>query len=187
MKVARKTVSWYCPEGASLLDAEVLHASTDRSENVLGLASCGGEDGENVPPHLNQLFVGPTIYAASVGLTRCFLWHLQRFSSFTPGNYFVCCSSQNQVRGFCTDMSNPEVFEDVNVYGDIANCDIHHMWYGMYSYGHQAGVWTDNLMHGKPISTRVCGRESLRRIQQRKKGLWEETHRPSACPLFLSR
>ena len=46
-------------------------------------------------------------------------------------------------------MSNPEVFEDVNVYGDITNCNIHHMWYGMYSYGHQAGVWTDNLMHGK--------------------------------------
>lgn len=22
------------------------------------------------------------------------------------------------------------------------------MWYGMYSYGHLGGVWTDNLMHG---------------------------------------
>ncbi|CAN0334916.1 unnamed protein product, partial [Ectocarpus sp. 12 AP-2014] len=52
-----------------------------------------------------------------------------------------------KVRGFCADMSNPEVFDNVNVYGDITNCDIHHMWYGMYSYGHQGGVWTDSLMH----------------------------------------
>ncbi|CBJ32199.1 Mannuronan C-5-epimerase [Ectocarpus siliculosus] len=52
-----------------------------------------------------------------------------------------------KVRGFCEDMSNPEVFDNVNVYGDITNCDIHHMWYGMYSYGHQGGVWTDSLMH----------------------------------------
>ncbi|CAM9726634.1 unnamed protein product, partial [Ectocarpus sp. 4 AP-2014] len=52
-----------------------------------------------------------------------------------------------KVRGFCEDMSNPEVFDNVSVYGDITNCDIHHMWYGMYSYGHQGGVWTDSLMH----------------------------------------
>ncbi|CAM9998634.1 unnamed protein product, partial [Hapterophycus canaliculatus] len=44
-------------------------------------------------------------------------------------------------------MSNPEVFDNVQVYGDITNCNIHGMWYGMYSYGHQGGVWTDNLMH----------------------------------------
>ena len=35
----------------------------------------------------------------------------------------------------------------MNVYGDIQGSDIHHMYYGMYSYGHQGGVWTDNLMH----------------------------------------
>ncbi|CAM9939118.1 unnamed protein product [Scytosiphon promiscuus] len=52
-----------------------------------------------------------------------------------------------KVRGFCTDMSNPEVFDNVQVYGDMTNCNIHGMWYGMYSYGHQGGVWTDNLMH----------------------------------------
>eukprot|EP00903_Cladosiphon_okamuranus_P009933 g9429.t1 len=63
-----------------------------------------------------------------------------------------------KVRGFCSDMTNPEVFEDVNVYGDITNCDIHHMWYGMYSYGHQGGVWTDNLMHGNHgiIASKRC-------------------------------
>ena len=52
-----------------------------------------------------------------------------------------------KVRGFCKDLSNPEVFENTNVYGDIINSDIHHMYYGMYSYGHQGGVWTDNKMH----------------------------------------
>ncbi|CAM9999901.1 unnamed protein product, partial [Ascophyllum nodosum] len=52
-----------------------------------------------------------------------------------------------KVRGFCVDKSNPEVFDTTNVYGDIKNSDIHHMYYGMYSYGHQGGVWTNNKMH----------------------------------------
>ena len=52
-----------------------------------------------------------------------------------------------KVRGFCVDLSNPEVFDDTNVYGDIIGSDIHHMYYGHYSYGHQGGVWTDNKMH----------------------------------------
>lgn len=52
-----------------------------------------------------------------------------------------------KVRGFCVDKSNPEVFDETDVFGDIKNSDIHHMYYGMYSYGHQGGVWTDNKMH----------------------------------------
>ncbi|CBJ28911.1 Mannuronan C-5-epimerase [Ectocarpus siliculosus] len=52
-----------------------------------------------------------------------------------------------KVRGFCKDLSNPDVFETTNVYGDIKNSNIHHMYYGMYSYGHQGGVWTNNEMH----------------------------------------
>eukprot|EP00752_Nemacystus_decipiens_P009061 g8090.t1 len=52
-----------------------------------------------------------------------------------------------KVRGFCQDLSNPEVFDTTNVYGDIIGSDIHHMYYGHYSYGHQGGVWTDNKMH----------------------------------------
>lgn len=52
-----------------------------------------------------------------------------------------------KVRGFCVDKSNPDVFETTNVYGDIKNSDIHHMYYGMYSYGHQGGVWVNNNMH----------------------------------------
>lgn len=52
-----------------------------------------------------------------------------------------------KVRGFCADKRNPEIFDTTNVYGDIIDSDIHHMYYGMYSYGHQGGVWTDNKMH----------------------------------------
>lgn len=52
-----------------------------------------------------------------------------------------------KVRGFCEDLSNPEVFDEVNVYGDIQGSNIYGMYYGMYSYGHQAGVWTNNVMH----------------------------------------
>ncbi|CAN0056993.1 unnamed protein product [Pylaiella littoralis] len=52
-----------------------------------------------------------------------------------------------KVRGFCKDLSNHDVFTRTNVYGDIMGCDIHHNYYGHYSYGHQGGVWTDNKMH----------------------------------------
>ncbi|CAM9580025.1 unnamed protein product [Scytosiphon promiscuus] len=52
-----------------------------------------------------------------------------------------------KVRGFCKDLSNPDVFETTNVYGDIFDCDIHHNYYGHYTYGHQGGVWANNKMH----------------------------------------
>ncbi|CAN0056924.1 unnamed protein product [Pylaiella littoralis] len=52
-----------------------------------------------------------------------------------------------KVRGFCKDLSNHDVFTRTNVYGDIRGCNIHHNYYGHYSYGHQGGVWTDNKMH----------------------------------------
>ncbi|CAM9200699.1 unnamed protein product [Ectocarpus fasciculatus] len=51
-----------------------------------------------------------------------------------------------KVRGLCTDLSNVEIMDDHNVYGDIINSEIYGMYYGMYSYGHQGGVWTDNIM-----------------------------------------
>lgn len=49
------------------------------------------------------------------------------------------------------DVQNLGVFDEVNVYGDIIGSDIHNMYYGMYSYGHQGGVWTDNLMHDNHV------------------------------------
>ncbi|CAN0159350.1 unnamed protein product [Scytosiphon promiscuus] len=52
-----------------------------------------------------------------------------------------------KVRGFCEDKSNPVVFDDVNVYGNMYDSDIHHMNFGLYTYGHQQGDWRRNKMH----------------------------------------
>ena len=52
-----------------------------------------------------------------------------------------------KVRGFCKDLSNPEIFDEVSVYGDILGSDIHHNYFGHYSYGHQGGNWSYNEMH----------------------------------------
>ncbi|CBN77785.1 Mannuronan C-5-epimerase N-terminal fragment [Ectocarpus siliculosus] len=52
-----------------------------------------------------------------------------------------------KVRGFCKDLSNPDVFDTTNVYGNLIGSDIHHNYYGQYSYGHQGGVWHNNQMH----------------------------------------
>lgn len=40
-----------------------------------------------------------------------------------------------QVRGFCKDKSNPEVFDTVGVYGNLYDTEIHHNHFGLYSYG----------------------------------------------------
>ena len=53
----------------------------------------------------------------------------------------------DHVRGFCKDLSNPGLFDDVNVYGNMYDSDIHHNHFGMYTYGHQQGDWRRNKMH----------------------------------------
>ena len=45
-----------------------------------------------------------------------------------------------QVRGFCEDKSNPEVFDDVNVYGNMYDSDIHHLRFGLYTYGEHRSI-----------------------------------------------
>ncbi|CAM9858944.1 unnamed protein product [Pylaiella littoralis] len=52
-----------------------------------------------------------------------------------------------KVRGFCNDSSNPEVFDSVGVYGDILRSEIHHNYFGHYSYGHQGGNFSSNEVH----------------------------------------
>ena len=52
-----------------------------------------------------------------------------------------------KVRGFCTDKSNPELFDSVGVYGNIYDSEIHHNYYGHYSYGHIGGDWSRNVVH----------------------------------------
>lgn len=56
-------------------------------------------------------------------------------------------ASRQQVRGFCKDKSNPEVFDDVNVYGNIYDSELHHMNFAVYTYGHQQGDWRRNRVH----------------------------------------
>lgn len=48
------------------------------------------------------------------------------------------------MRGFCKDLSNPELFDKVEVTGDITGSHIHHNYFGHYSYGHQGGNWSHN-------------------------------------------
>ena len=52
-----------------------------------------------------------------------------------------------QVRGFCEDKSNPEVFDDVNVYGNMYDSDIHHLRFGLYTYGEQHRSRHDEVLH----------------------------------------
>ncbi|CAM9144267.1 unnamed protein product [Laminaria digitata] len=51
-----------------------------------------------------------------------------------------------KVRGFCVDKSNHDLFDDVNVYGNIYD-DVHHNNFGVYTYRHQQGHWRRNKMH----------------------------------------
>jgi parallel beta-helix repeat protein len=47
-----------------------------------------------------------------------------------------------KVNGFTG--SNLELFDQVQVRGNIVNSHIHHNYYGVYTFGHQDGVWTGN-------------------------------------------
>jgi parallel beta-helix repeat protein len=40
--------------------------------------------------------------------------------------------------------SNDQLFDQVQVRGNIMNSHIHHNYYGVYTFGHQDGLWTDN-------------------------------------------
>ena len=53
-----------------------------------------------------------------------------------------------EVRGFCSDKRNPDIFDEVGVYGNISDSDIHDNFHGHSSYGHQDGNWIGNVFHG---------------------------------------
>ncbi|CAM9273557.1 unnamed protein product, partial [Laminaria digitata] len=55
-----------------------------------------------------------------------------------------------KVRGLCEDLSNVDIFDDVNVYGNIYDSDIHHNHFGVYTYGHQQGdLWRNKMQDNK--------------------------------------
>ncbi|HUR41869.1 MAG TPA: right-handed parallel beta-helix repeat-containing protein [Verrucomicrobiae bacterium] len=43
--------------------------------------------------------------------------------------------------------TNYELFDKVDVFGDIIGSDIHHNYFGVYTYGHNGGQWLDNHVH----------------------------------------
>ena len=51
----------------------------------------------------------------------------------------------------CKDLSNVDIFDDINVYGNIYDSDIHHNHFGVYTYGHQQGDWRRNKMHDNTV------------------------------------
>eukprot|EP00904_Undaria_pinnatifida_P000996 jgi/Undpi1/10898/HiC_scaffold_3.g01424.m1 len=57
-----------------------------------------------------------------------------------------------KARGLCDDHSNLDIYDDDNgldygVAGDIYRSDIHHNWFGHYSWGHDGGNWNYNEVH----------------------------------------
>ncbi|CBJ32091.1 Mannuronan C-5-epimerase [Ectocarpus siliculosus] len=57
-----------------------------------------------------------------------------------------------KARGLCKDHSNLDIFDDdnglnVGVTGDIYRSDLHHNWFGHYSWGHDGGKWQYNTVH----------------------------------------
>ncbi|CAM9315125.1 unnamed protein product, partial [Laminaria digitata] len=57
-----------------------------------------------------------------------------------------------KARGLCKTLENLDIFDDDQdfdyaVYGDILNSELHHNWFGHYSYGHQGGKWNYNVVH----------------------------------------
>jgi poly(beta-D-mannuronate) C5 epimerase len=43
--------------------------------------------------------------------------------------------------------TNFELYDKVNVYGDIFGSNIHHNYFGVYTYGHHGGQWVGNEVH----------------------------------------
>lgn len=62
-----------------------------------------------------------SIFSVLIPLSTCFYPHSCMVGLLT-----------RQVRGFCADLSNEDIFERVNVRGDIRFSDIHHNYFGMY-------------------------------------------------------
>lgn len=56
-----------------------------------------------------------------------------------------------KIRGLCNDLSNTDYYEGLGVYGNILDSDLHHLYYGHYSYGHINGVFNWNTVHDNEV------------------------------------
>lgn len=52
-----------------------------------------------------------------------------------------------KVRGLCSNHENLDIMENVAVYGDITDSEIHNQFFGHYSFGHKGGNWSGNHVH----------------------------------------
>lgn len=52
-----------------------------------------------------------------------------------------------KLRGLCNDVSNLGAYEGIGVYGDIRGSDIHHLYYGHYSFRAIGSLITGNKFH----------------------------------------
>eukprot|EP00904_Undaria_pinnatifida_P001001 jgi/Undpi1/10901/HiC_scaffold_3.g01427.m1 len=57
-----------------------------------------------------------------------------------------------KARGLCNDLTNLDIYDDDNglnygVTGDIKKSELHHNWFGHYSWGHDGGNWNNNEVH----------------------------------------
>lgn len=49
-----------------------------------------------------------------------------------------------KVRGLCDDLSNLDIMDEVNVWGDINGTVLAYNYFGHYSFGHQGGIIDSN-------------------------------------------
>lgn len=56
-----------------------------------------------------------------------------------------------KLRGICNDKSNRDSYEGIGVYGNILNSEVHHLYYGHYSYRHLNGLFSGNAVHDNEI------------------------------------
>eukprot|EP00904_Undaria_pinnatifida_P000986 jgi/Undpi1/10889/HiC_scaffold_3.g01415.m1 len=52
-----------------------------------------------------------------------------------------------KVRGLCDDLSNLDIMDEVNVWGDINGTVLAYNYFGHYSFGHQGGIIDSNEVH----------------------------------------
>ncbi|CAM9199692.1 unnamed protein product, partial [Hapterophycus canaliculatus] len=108
------------------------------------------EDGRSFISAISEVIVDPTTTCdgmakndmgeARLDIIDSEINHLGYYESESYGLAY-------KVRGFCKDLSNPELFDAVAVTGDILGSHIHHLYFGHYSYGHQGGNWSYNEVH----------------------------------------
>ena len=122
-------------------------------DNFIGGPDENLEDGRSYISCLSEVMTGETCVGAAknemgegrMDINKSEMGYLGYHASESWGLSY-------KVRGVCKDESNlEELTHLVNVYGNIYDSEIHHGYYGHYSYGHQGGDWSRNIVHDNVI------------------------------------